>query len=258
MKALITGASSGLGWDMAHELSNLGYDIIAVARRDERLIELKNELNTDVTIVCCDVSDVAQCKELAKYAPDVDILVNNAGFGVFGDFCTTDLDKELKMLDTNTRAMHILTKLFLNEFIKRDSGKILNVASIAAFFPGPRFSAYYATKSYVLRLSQSIAEELRQQKSKVTISVLCPGPVKTEFEKVASVSFGTGDELLKSGILLKSTDVAHYAIKKFLEGKLVIIPGKLMKISAGLRHFVSDKFLAKILYIIQSNKIVRT
>ena len=255
MKALITGASSGLGWDMAHELSELGYDIIAVARREERLKQLKEELKTEVTAVICDVSDTAQCKELAKYAPEVDILINNAGFGVFGDFLETDLDKELKMLDTNTRAMHILTKLFVKEFIKRDSGKILNVASIAAFFPGPRFSAYYATKAYVLRLSQSIAEELRQKKSKVTISALCPGPVKTEFEQVASVSFGQKDEPLRDVIVLKSRDVAHFAIKKLLNGKQVIIPGILMKISAGLRHIVSDKFLAKVLYIIQSKKI---
>ena len=255
MKALITGASSGLGWDMAHELSELGYDIIAVARREERLNQLKEELKTEVTTVVCDVSDVEQCKALAKYAPEVDILINNAGFGVFGDFFDTDLDRELDMLDTNTRAMHILMKLFLNEFIKRDSGRILNVASIAAFFPGPRFSAYYATKAYVLRLSQSIAEELRQKKSKVTISVLCPGPVKTEFEEVASVSFGAKDEPLRDIVVLKSKNVARYAVKKMLKGKNVIIPGVLMKLSAFSRHFLSDKFLAKILYIVQSTKI---
>jgi len=255
MKALITGASSGLGWDMAHELSLLGYDIIAVARREERLKQLKEELKTEVTVVTCDVSDVEQCKKLASFAPEVDILINNAGFGVFGDFLETDLDKELSMLDTNTRAMHILTKLFLKEFIKRDSGKILNVASIAAFFPGPRFSAYYATKSYVLRLSQSIAEELRRKKSNVTISVLCPGPVKTEFEQVASVSFGEKNEPMRDVVVLNSKSVARYAIKKFLAGKIVIIPGTLIKIGAGMRHILSDKFLAKVLYVIQSKKI---
>lgn len=255
MKALITGASSGLGWDMAHELSELGYDIIAVARRGERLNQLKEELKTEVTTVCCDVSDIEQCKKLASFAPEVDILINNAGFGVFGDFLETDLDKELSMLDTNTRAMHILTKLFVKEFIKRDSGRILNVASIAGFFPGPRFSAYYATKAYVLRLSQSIAEELRQKKSKVTISVLCPGPVKTEFEQVASVSFGKNDEPLRNVVVLNSKNVARYAIKKFLSGKSVIIPGILMKLSAFLRHFISDKLLAKVLYVVQSKKI---
>ena len=255
MKALITGASSGLGWDMAHILSKMGYDIIAVARRTERLELLKKSLNTSVEIVCCDVSDVEQCKGLARYASSVDILINNAGFGVFGDLCSTDLDAELKMLDTNTRAMHILTKLFVKEFKKRNSGHILNVASIAAFFPGPLFAAYYASKSYVLRLTESLAEELRQEKSNVLVSVLCPGPVHTEFENVAGVSFGTGKEPMRKGMILESKSVAEYAIKKMLSGKLVIIPGKLMKIAAFMRHLVSDKMLAKILYFIQSKKM---
>ena len=134
MKALITGASSGIGWDMAKILSEKGYDIIAVARREERLKELNSLLKTNVEIVVCDVSDKEQCASLAKFAPSVDILINNAGFGVYGDFLSTDLDKELKMLDTNTRAMHILTKLFLREFKAKNHGRILNVASIAGFF----------------------------------------------------------------------------------------------------------------------------
>ncbi len=257
MKALITGASSGIGWDMAQILSEMGYDIIAVARRKERLEMLKNTLSTNVEIVLCDVSDVEECKSLEKYAQEVDILINNAGFGVFGDLCTTDLDAELKMLDTNTRAMHILTKLFVKEFKKRNSGRILNVASIAAFFPGPLFSGYYASKAYVYRLTQSLAEELRREKSKVTVSVLCPGPIHTEFEDIAKVSFGTGNEPMAKGMILESKFVAQYAIKKFLKGKLVIIPGKLMKVAAFIRRIVSEKFLAKCLYYVQSKKMVR-
>ena len=257
MKALITGASSGLGWDMAHILSEKGYDIVAVARRTDRLELLKNDLKTDVEIVSCDLSDAEECKSLARFAPEVDILINNAGFGVFGDLCTTELDAELKMIDTNARAMHILTKLFVQEFKKRDSGKILNVASIAAFFPGPLFAGYYATKAYVYRLTQSLAEELRQEKSKVLVSVLCPGPVHTEFEEAANVSFGTGTEKMGKGMILESKFVAEYAIEKFLKGKLVIIPGKLMKLAAFTRHIVSEKFLAKCLYFVQSKKMVR-
>lgn len=257
MKALITGASSGIGWDMAHILSEMGYDIIAVARRRERLEMLKDTLKTNVEIVCCDLSDADECKSLARYAPEVDILISNAGFGVFGDLCTTDLDAELKMLDTNTRAMHILTKLFVQEFKKRDYGRILNVASIAAFFPGPLFSGYYASKAYVYRLTQSLAEELRRDKSKVTVSVLCPGPIHTEFEDIAKVSFGTGNEPMAKGMILESKFVAKYAIKKFLKGKLVIIPGKLMKIAAFARRIVSEKFLAKCLYFVQSKKMVK-
>ena len=257
MKALITGASSGIGWDMAQILSEMGYDIIAVARRKERLEMLKSTLSTNVEIVLCDVSDVEDCKSLEKYAKEVDILINNAGFGVFGDLCTTDLDAELKMLDTNTRAMHVLTKLFVKEFKKRNSGRILNVASIAAFFPGPLFSGYYASKAYVYRLTQSLAEELRREKSKVTVSVLCPGPIHTEFEDIAKVSFGTGSEPMSKGMILESKFVAEYAIKKFLKGKLVIIPGKLMKVAAFIRRIVSEKFLAKCLYYVQSKKMVR-
>lgn len=257
MKALITGASSGLGWDMAHVLSEKGYDIIAVARRKERLEMLRNTLKTNVEIVCCDLSDAEQCKSLAHYASEVDILINNAGFGVFGDLCSTDLDAEMKMLDTNARAMHILTKLFVQEFKKCDRGRILNVASIAAFFPGPLFAGYYASKAYVYRLTQSLAEELRRDKSNVTVSVLCPGPVHTEFEDIAQVSFGTGTEPMAKGMILESKLVARYAVKKFLKGKLVIVPGKLMKIAAFARRIVSDKFLAKCLYLIQSKKMVK-
>ncbi len=257
MKALITGASSGIGWDMAHILSEMGYDIIAVARRRERLEMLKDTLKTNVEIVCCDLSNVDECKSLARYAPEVDLLISNAGFGVFGDLCTTDLDAELKMLDTNTRAMHILTKLFVQEFKKRDYGRILNVASIAAFFPGPLFAGYYASKAYVYRLTQSLAEELRRDKSKVTVSVLCPGPIHTEFEDIAQVSFGTGNEPMAKGMILESKFVAKYAIKKFLKGKLVIIPGSLMKIAAFARRIVSEKFLAKCLYFVQSKKMVK-
>ena len=257
MKALITGASSGLGWDMAKILSEKGYDIIAVARRKERLELLKNTLKTNTEIVVCDLSDENECKKLARFAPEVDILINNAGFGVFGELCETDLDKELKMLDTNSRAMHILTKLFAIEFKKRNSGRILNVASIAAFFPGPLFSGYYATKAYVYRLTQSLAEELRRDKSKVTVSVLCPGPVHTEFEDAANVSFGTGTEKMGKGMILESKFVAEYAIKKLLKGKLIIVPGKLMKLAAFSRHIVSEKFLAKCLYFVQSKKMVK-
>lgn len=257
MKALITGASSGFGWDMAHILSERGYDIIAVARRTERLEKLKSELDTDVEIVTCDVTDCEQCKKLSEYAPCVDVFINNAGFGILGDFCETDLNDELKMLDTNVRAVHILTKLFLKEFKKKNSGYILNVASLAAFFPGPLFAAYYATKSYVMRLTQSVAEELRQCGSKVHISVLCPGPAHTEFADVANASFGTGKEKQFIKIVLDSFEVAEYAINKMFAGKQVIVPGWPMRIAAFARHILPDKLIAKVVYTIQSKKFIK-
>ncbi len=257
MKAIVTGASSGLGRDMARVLSKKGYDIIAVARREERLIELQKELETNVEIVCMDITDKENCLELSKRAGEVDIFINNAGFGVFGNFDETDLESELKMIDTNIKSVHILTKLFAKEFKKKNSGRILNVASLASFFPGPLFASYYGTKSYVLRFSQSIQEELRQAKSKAKISVLCPGPVNTEFGDVAKVSFGSGNEKGKSLIVLESMDVAEYAIKKMLAGKEVIIPGFLMKVAVFMRHILSDKLLSKAAYILQSSKVVK-
>lgn len=254
MKALITGASSGLGWDMAHVLSEKGYDIIAVARRMEKLQALKEELKTDVEIICADVTDVEECKIIATRAPEVDVFINNAGFGVFGDLASTDLDSELKMIDTNIKAVHILLKLVSTEFKKRGSGHILNVASLAAFFPGPLFGAYYASKSYVLRISQALAEELRQAKSDVKVSVLCPGPVHTEFGQVAKVNFGDGNEKGANFIVLKSRNVAEYAIKKMFKGKHVIVPGCLMKIAIFMRRILPDKLIAKAVYFIQNKK----
>jgi len=256
MKALITGASAGLGWDMACVLSKMGYDIIAVARRKDRLEELKAHLNTNVEILCADVTDPKQLEKIAARAEETDVFINNAGFGVFGAFCETDLSKELSMLDTNVRAVHILTKQVAKIYKEKNKGHILNVASLAAFFPGPLFGAYYATKSYVLRLSQAIAAELRQEKSAVSISVLCPGPVHTEFGAVAQVSFGTKKEKGRAHIVLNSHDVASYAIKKMFQRKEVIVPGFFMKLAVALRRVLPDKLLARLVYEIQSRKCV--
>lgn len=257
MKALITGASSGLGRDMAVILSDMGYDIIAVARREDKLIELKNELKTEVTVKCLDITTKEGIDEIEKCIDDVEIFINNAGFGVFGNFCSSDLTKELEMIETNVKAVHILTKLAAKKFKERNSGYIMNVASIAAFFPGPLFSAYYATKAYVFRLTESLYEELRREKSNVKVSVLCPGPVKTEFEKVAKVSFGRGDEKGRNLIIADSKKVSAYAIKCMFKGKLIIVPGTLMKIAVFLRRILSEKMLSKILYLLQSKKFVQ-
>ena len=250
MKALITGASSGIGADIAKELSNMGYDIILVARRKTRLMKVKSELKTNVEIINMDISSTFNCMELYNQVKDqdIEILVNCAGFGVFGDFTTTSLDKELDMIDTNIKGLHILTKLFLQEFTKRNRGYILNVASSAAFQPGPLMASYYATKAYVLRLSESIYGELKEIKSNVGISVLCPGPVDTEFNKVAKVNFS-----IKA---LKSEDVAKYAVKKMFAKKLIIVPGTLMKLNYYFNRFIPKKLLLKICYNIQLKKEV--
>ena len=250
MKALITGASSGIGADIARVLSDKGYDIILVARRKTRLAKLKSEIKTNVDIINMDISSTYNCLELFNQVKDedIDILVNCAGFGVFGDFTTTSLDKELDMIDTNIKGLHVLTKLFLTEFTKRNRGYILNVASAAAFAPGPLMSGYYASKSYVLRLTESIYGELKYIKSNIGISVLCPGPVETEFNKVAKVKFSIKP--------LKSIDVANYAVKKMFKKKLLIIPGKKMKIVYFMSRILPTKLLMRINYNIQSKKEV--
>lgn len=254
MKALITGASSGLGWEMANVLSEKGYDIIAVARRKERLLELKNKLKTNVEPLCLDVTKAEDIEKIVSSLDNVDIFINNAGFGVFGDLCSSDLEKELNMIDTNVRAVHVLTKLVARKFKEKNKGYIMNVASIAAFFPGPLFSAYYASKAYVFRLTQALYEELRREKSNVVVSVLCPGPVKTEFENVAKVSFGNGNEPGRNLIIADKRKVSEYAIEKMLKGKHIIIPGTLMKIAVFARRILPEKMLCKILFLLQSKK----
>ena len=257
MKALITGASSGLGRDMAIALSKRGYDILAVARRKDRLERLQTELDTNVEILCLDVTRAEDVEQIAQRLDEVDVFINNAGFGVFGDLCSSDLDAELRMIDTNVKAVHILTKLAAQKFKARNHGHILNVASIAAFFPGPLFSAYYGCKAYVFRLTQALHEELRQEKSAVRVSVLCPGPVRTEFEQVAKVSFGKGDEPGRDLIIADSRKVAEYAIRQMLRGKLIIVPGTLMKLSVCLRRILSERALSKLFYLLQSKKFVQ-
>ena len=209
MKALITGASSGLGADMARILYKKGISLILVARRTDRLESLKAELGEDVKIITFDISGEKNAAALYEQVKneDIDILINNAGFGLFGKFDTCDTDREMEMIDLNIKTLHVLTKLFLRDFKKKNSGIILNVASSAGLMPaGPLLSTYYATKSYVTSLTLAIAEELRREKSKVKISALCPGPFNTEFNRVAGVSFA-----IKG---LDSAYVANYGIKK--------------------------------------------
>lgn len=248
MIALITGASSGIGKDMALYLSNKGYDLILVARRKKRLEQLKSQIKTNVEIISMDISNIDNCKRLYNQIKDkeIDILINNAGFGVFGEFNETDLDKELQLINTNVIAVHTLTKLFLKNFIIKDRGYILNTASTAAFFSGPLMSSYYASKGYVLKLTEAINEELRKNKNNVYIGALCPGPVETEFNDVANVKFG-----VKS---LKSDYVAKYAIDKMFNKKTIIIPGLSNKLLVIFGKFLPRKISLKILYKVQKKK----
>ena len=250
MIALITGASSGLGADFAKELSKEGYDLILVARSKEKLEKIAKELKSNVEIEVMDLSVKENVYKLySKYKGKVDLLINNAGFGAFGKFVDSDLDNELNMIDLNIVTYHILTKLFLQDFVKKDKGQILNVASSAAFEPGPLMSTYYATKSYVYNLSMGIYEELRRDKSNVKINILCPGPVDTGFNERAHVKFG-----VKS---LKSKDVVKYTLKCMKKNKLIIIPGFTIKLGVFTNRLFSRKFIVKCTYKIQKSKTLK-
>ena len=248
MKALITGASSGIGLDMAKYLASLKYELILVAKDKEKLEKIQESLKAKVTIIVADLSIEQKVKELYVLTKkeNIDILINNAGFGMFGNFIETDLSKELNMIDTNIKAVHILTKSFLKDMEARNSGYILNVASAASFEPGPLMSTYYASKSYVYRLSEAIYYEQKKKKSNVHISVLCPGPVDTNFNNVAGVKFSVKP--------LSSKYVAKYAIDNLLNKKMLIIPGFKMKCAKFFTRFISDKALLRITYRIQKKK----
>ena len=249
MLALITGASSGIGKDMSIYLSELGYDLIIVSRDIKKLEETKKLCKTNVEIIPCDLSLKENAFKLYDKVKDkdIDLVVNGAGYGLFGNTWETDLGKELKMIELNITSLHILTKLFLIDFVKKDKGRILNIASSAGFLAGPYLNTYYATKNYVTKFTLAIYEELRRQKSNVHISCLCPGPVETNFNKVA------GGEFAVKG--LDSSYVAKYAIDKCLKNKLIIIPGLGVKLAIFFNKFLPYKTSLKIVYNIQHKKV---
>lgn len=250
MKALITGASSGLGKEFARYLAELGYDLIIAARRTDELEKLKAELNASVRVITIDLSREQDAYDLYNHLDEkIDVLINNAGFGAYGKFSEVPLEREMQLIHTNICAVHILTKLYLHEMLEQGSGMILNVGSMAGFSAGPTFSSYYASKNYVVRLTEAIHEELRREGSKVKVSVLCPGPVDTAFNDVANVRFSVKG--------LNARDVARYAVDKAFAGKMVIIPGTGMKVAKFLEHFLSENALTRISYNVQSKKAGR-
>ena len=248
MKALVTGASSGIGYEISKYLAKRGYDIIVVARNRQALENLKKEIKTNVQIVCMDLSVVDNCIKLYENFKDenIDVLINNAGFGMYGNFDILDINKEIEMINVNILACDILTKLFLRDMKKRNRGFILNVGSLAGFMPGPLMSSYYASKSYVVKLTQAIRKELKKSKSGVSVSVLCPGPVNTNFNNTAGVKFAVRP--------LSSEYVAKYAVDMMFEKKLVIVPGFTIKLARFFSKFTPDNILAEITYYIQTKK----
>ena len=254
MLALITGASSGIGAEFAKILAHCGCSLILVARRLDRLEELAADIleryDVDISVIDCDLSDEKNCYRLYQTVKDenVDILINNAGFGAYGEFTKTDLEKETRMIDLNCKTVHILTKLFLKDMVKKDSGYILNVASSAGLISGgPYMAAYYATKAYVVSLTRAVNEELSERGSSVYLGALCPGPVDTEFNDVAGVSFGL------SGISAKECAIDG-VFGMFDERKTIIVPTLKMKLLTYFNKFLPQKPLMKIIGKLQKTK----
>ena len=248
MKALITGASSGIGRDMAKYLASLGYDLIVVSRNKEKLESIYKDEKVKVTIIDMDLTDTDNCIKLHEMLKkeNIDILINNAGFGDAGKFTKTNLDKELEMIDLNVKSYHILTKLFLTDFVKRDYGRILNVASIAGFMYGPYMATYYATKNYVVSLTLGIIRELKKDKSKVKVSLFCPGPVRTNFNNVANVKFNMGS--------ISSEYASIYAIDNMFKNKEVIVPPN-MKLAKLLVKIAPYNIVTLINSYVQERKV---
>ena len=247
MKALITGASSGIGKELAITLSSLGYDLYIVARNKDELDKIIDYCSGKVTTIALDLSKENNCYKLYDQLKDkdIDILINNAGFGDAGKFTITNLKKELDMIDVNIKAYHILMKLFLKDFVKRDYGRILNVASMAGFMPGPYMATYYATKAYIVNLSLAVYEELIQTNFKVKIAVFCPGPVKTNFSKKAHVHFNINS--------LTAKEAANIAIDGMFKNKLVIFPVN-MKLNYIITKLFPLKLTLKVSSLIQKRE----
>ena len=234
--AVITGASSGIGEELAKLYAKRGFKLVLVARREERLAELASRLNTETRIFSFDLSDSDACFDLFDAVQDinVELLINCAGFGAVGSFVNCDVKKMIKMNDVNCTAVMVLTRLFLEDFKYRDNGAILNVASSAGLLPGgPNMAVYYATKAYVVSLTNAVFEELKLAGSHVKISALCPGPVDTEFNDVAEVKFA-----LKGITPQYCAKCAAWGLDR---GKRIIIPEEIMKVTHALSKYSPER-----------------
>lgn len=251
MLALITGASSGLGIEFARLLAINGYDLIISARRKDRLESLKKVLEKkykiNVEVFPADLSDVNDVLNLAEncFIKDVDILINNAGFGILGTFNNMSGKENVNLINTNITALTLLSQ----EFIKTQKrGYILNVASIAAFLPGPLLSSYYASKAYVLSLSAAVNEELKRSGKPVSVTTLCPGPMKTEFFATAGAS--------KEFATATPRACAKRALRAMFKRKPVVFSDNLIALAAFGTKFLPFNLLTKISYRIQKSKFM--
>lgn len=246
MKILITGASSGIGRDMARYLSSKENELILVSSNKDKLESVSKAL-INSSVYVCDLSNSDNVNKLCEYIlkEKPDFVINNAGFGAFGFYDEISLDREIEMINVNIVALHKITKACL-EYM--DNGHILNVSSSAGLMPGgPMLNTYYATKNYVRSYSLGLYKELKKKNKNIHISILCPGPVNTNFNKVAIGTFS-----IKG---LSSEYVAKYAIDKCLKNKLIIVPGFKVKLGIFFSRFLPTKLVLSILFKIQHRKV---
>lgn len=250
--ALITGASSGFGYEFVKLFAKNNYNLILVARSIDKLQEIKRQFPAiDITVIQKDLTQINAVKnvydKIKEKGLNVDVLVNNAGFGLLGQFSKLDVDRQVNMVQLNVSVLTELTHYVLQEMLQRNSGKILNVASLAAFQPGPLMAVYYATKAYVLSFSEALVEELRG--TGITVTTLCPGPSKTNFAKAANV------EKTKLFVSPMPADkVAGIGYEAMMKGRRVVIPGRTNKIGAYAAKFLPRGFVARIAKMITVEK----
>jgi hypothetical protein len=256
--ALVTGASGGIGLDLARLLAEDGFGLVLVARSAQKLRDLCLELGQkhDVTAraLPADLADPKASEAiwaaLQKDQVELDILVNNAGYGVFGRFASeTDTRLELEMIQVNVTALTHLTKLVLPGMLKRGRGRIMNVASTAAFLPGPLMAVYYATKAYVLSISEALANEL--EGTGVTVTVLCPGPTTTGFQKAANMQ---DSGLMKSPLKMDSLTVARAGYAGMLDGAVLVVPGIQNKIMTQSVRVTPRALVRKLVRLYQDRR----
>lgn len=246
---LITGASAGIGWELARIAAAQGNNLILVARRSERLQQLAQELKShytiDVVVLVKDLSEQDAAAQIFDYCQREQVyvqhLINNAGFGELGFFSDAEVDKQVEMIQVNITALTILTRLFLPSMLAAGYGRILNVASVAAFQPGPLMAVYYATKSYVLHFSEAIANEL--EKTGITVTVACPGPTESEFKFVAHME---ESGLMKNRKNPSSLEVAQFSYAAMMKGKRVAIHGLKYRIMVFMVRFSPRAWTARI------------
>jgi short-subunit dehydrogenase len=246
--ALITGASSGIGLEIARVLA-AEHDVVLAARSEAALRELATELGGNARVVVSDLSDPAGAARLAAEVPDVDVLVNNAGFGDFGDFASAAPERIDQMIELNVGAVTRLTRAYLPAMLQRGSGRIMNVASTAAFQPGPLMAVYYATKAYVLSFSEALAEETRG--TGVTVTALCPGPTASGFQTAAAME---DSKLVRGRKLPSSASVAEFGVKAMNRGDVVAVPGLQNKVLAASVRFSPRPVIRRLVHKMQEAK----